>query len=70
MIGAPAAFVRRHCDAQTPAPVLRETAQQQRDHCPLETKRCDIADIVREPPLAGPEQWHADEQYESTPRHP
>src|ERR1700686_567527 len=32
--------IGRHRDPQTPAPVLRETAQEQRDHGPLETKSC------------------------------
>jgi hypothetical protein len=53
--GATVGLVWCHHDPQTPAPVLGQTAQQQRDHRPLEAKRCDIADIPREPPLASPE---------------
>jgi hypothetical protein len=55
MTGATVGLVWCHHDPQTPAPVLGQTAQQQRDHRPLEAKRCDIADIPREPPLASPE---------------
>ena len=70
MTGAAAGLVGRHRDPQPPAPVLRETAQQQRDHRPLEAKRCDIADIARQPPLAGPELWRPHEQDESAPHQP
>jgi hypothetical protein len=70
MTGAAAGPVGRHRDPQTPTPALRETAEQQRDHRPLEAKRCDIADIAREPPLAAAEQRRADEQNESAPHQP
>src|SRR5271156_6594580 len=70
MTGATAVLVGRHRDPQTPAPVLPETAQQQSDHRPLETHRCDIADLAREPPLAAAEQRRPDEQNESTPHQP
>jgi hypothetical protein len=70
MTGAAARLVGRHRDPQSPAPVLRETAEQQRDHRPLEAKRCDIADIARETPLAAAEQRRADEQDKSAPHQP
>jgi hypothetical protein len=70
MTGATMGLVWCHHDPQTPAPVLGQTAQQQRDHRPLEAKRCDIADIPREPPLASPEHWRSDEQNESAPHQP
>jgi hypothetical protein len=70
MTGATAGLVGRHRNSQTPASVLRETAQEQRDHRPLEAKRCDIADIAGEPPLTGPELWRPDEQNEGAVRHP
>jgi hypothetical protein len=55
MTGAAAGLVRRHRDPQAPAPIRCETAQQQRDHCPLETKRRDIADLAREAAFAAAE---------------
>jgi hypothetical protein len=70
MTGATAVLVWRYRDPQTPAPVLPETAQQQRDHRPLEAKRFYIADIAREAAFAAAEQRRADEQNESTPHHP
>ena len=70
MTGATAVLVGRHRDPQTPAPVLRETAQQQRDHRPLEMHRRDIADLAREPALAAAEQRRPDEQNESAPHQP
>jgi hypothetical protein len=70
MTGAKAGIVGCHREPQTPAPVLGETAQEQRDHRPLEAKRCDIADIAREPPLTGPELWRPNEQNEGAVRHP
>jgi hypothetical protein len=68
--GARAGFVGCHREPQTPAPVLCETAQEQRDHRSLEAKRCDIADIARQPPLAGPELRCPHEQDESVPHQP
>jgi hypothetical protein len=70
MTRATADLVGRHRNPQAPAPVLGQTTQQQRDHRPLEAKRCDIADIAREPPLTGPELWRPDEQNEGAVRHP
>jgi hypothetical protein len=70
MPGAAAGVVGSHRYPQTPAPILRETAQQQRDHRPLEAKRCDIADIAREPPLACPELWRPYKQDKSAPHQP
>jgi hypothetical protein len=61
MTGPMACLVGRHRDPQAPAPILCETAQQQRDHRPFETKRCNIADIARKPPLARPELWRPHE---------
>ena len=70
MTGATAGLAGRHRDPQTPAPVLCETAQQQRDHRPLKLHRRDIADIVREPALAAAEQRRPDEQNQSAPHQP
>ena len=70
MTSAMAVLVGRQGDPQTPAPVLYETAQQQRDHCSLELHRRDIADIVREPALAAAEQRRPDEQNEGAPHQP
>jgi hypothetical protein len=70
MTGATAVLVGRHRDPQTPAPVLRETAQQERDHRPLEAKRRDITDIAREAAFAAAEQRRPDEQNESAPHQP
>jgi hypothetical protein len=69
-MGASAGLIWCHCDPQPPAPVLREPAEQQGDHRPLEAKRCDIADLVREPTLAASELWGAEEQNEGAVRHP
>ncbi len=68
--GAAAGLVGCHCDPQTPTPVFSETAQQQRDHRPLEAKRCRIAYIARQTSLAGPEQRRPHEQNESAPHQP
>jgi hypothetical protein len=70
MTGAAAGLVWRHRDPQTPTPIVGQTAQQQRDHHPLETKRCDVADIARDPPLAGPEPWGPEEQNEGAVHQP
>jgi len=55
MSGTMASLVRGHGDPQMPAPVRSETAEQQRDHQPLEAHRRDIADFAREPALARPQ---------------
>jgi hypothetical protein len=68
--GATAGLVGCHRDPQTPAPVFTKAAQQQPNHRPLEAQRCDIADIAREPPLAGSELGGPEEQNEGAVRHP
>ena len=52
MPGAMASIVRRDGDAQMPPLIWGETAQQERDHRPLETQRRDVADVSREAALA------------------
>jgi hypothetical protein len=69
-VGGAVGAVRRHRDPQAPAPVLRETAQQQGDHGPLEAKRCNVADIAGQPPLASPEEWRPNKQDKRAPHQP
>ena len=64
-----AGSVRGYRDAQAPAPVGAQPAEQQRDHQPLETDRRHIADVPREPALAGPETRRPRDQDEAA-RHP
>jgi hypothetical protein len=70
MTGATVGLVWCHHDPQTPAPVLGQTAQQQRDHQSLELHRRDIADIVRETAFASAEQRRPDEQNDGAPHQP
>jgi hypothetical protein len=58
--GLTARLVRRHRDAQPPAPVGGEAAQQQRQHQALEAHRRDIANRTRKPALAAPQLGCAD----------
>jgi hypothetical protein len=62
--------VRGDGKAQPPPAVAAETAQQPRQHQPLEAERRDRADIARQPPLAGPEPRRPDEQHQMPPDHP
>jgi hypothetical protein len=53
-----------------PAPVMAEPAQQKREHQPLKTHRCDIADLPRQPALAPAEAWRPQKQHEVPPHQP
>jgi len=44
--------VWRYRDAQPPAPVVSQPAQQQPQHQALEAHRRDIADLLRQAPFA------------------
>jgi hypothetical protein len=63
-------LVGRHDDPQTPASVIRETAQQQRYHRSLELHRRDIADIACEATFAAAEPRCPDKQNEGAPHQP
>jgi hypothetical protein len=68
--GTAAGPVGRHRDPQPPTPVPAQTAQQQRDHRPLEAERRDITYFAREATFPAAEQRRADKQNESAPHQP
>ncbi len=67
--GAAAGLVRRHREAQPPAPVTAEAAQQQSQHRPLEAQRRGVADVARQAALADAPSRRAHEQHEMPPDH-
>jgi hypothetical protein len=70
MTGAATGAIRGHRNSQAPAAVPAETAQEPRDHKPLEAHRRDIADLAGEPSLAAPERWCPHEQNEGAAHQP
>ena len=62
--------VGRDSEAQAPAPVRREAAQQSRDHDALEAQCRDRANLPRQPALPGAELRRANEQHEGALHQP